>query len=196
MPPIAASKPPLSAFVISYNRAETIGTCLRALAFADEIIVVDKSSTDGTLDIAKPLADRVIRVPWSPTVEETRGFAAAQCTHDWILFLDDDECLSFEAGEFITKEMIDPRADIYALPQRHYILGEHNEEAWYWPEHQIRFFRRGSIKFTNTVHDGTKILSDCSGDEGSQIVVVPNCGLSAAIKAVLSCRPPAQRPVM
>src|ERR1700677_3077727 len=36
----------VSAFVISYNRAAIIGTCLRALRFADEVIVVDKSSTD------------------------------------------------------------------------------------------------------------------------------------------------------
>ena len=42
----------LSAVVISYNRAAIIGTCLRALGFADEVIVVDKSSTDATPEIA------------------------------------------------------------------------------------------------------------------------------------------------
>jgi len=62
----------LSAVVVSYNRALLIGTCVRALGFADEVIVVDKSSTDGTAEIAAKYADRVITVPWSPTVEETR----------------------------------------------------------------------------------------------------------------------------
>jgi glycosyltransferase involved in cell wall biosynthesis len=150
----------LSAFVVCYNNPETIGTCLRALAFADEIVVVDKSSTDATPDIARPLADRLLTVPWSPVVEETRTFAAAQCSHDWILFLDDDECLSPEAVAFIDAELHAPRADIYGLPLRHYILGEHDERAYYWPEHQIRHCRRDAVEFTSTVHGGTKLLSD------------------------------------
>ncbi len=145
----------ISAVVISYNRADLIGTCLRALSFADELIVVDKSSTDGTADMAAPLADRVISVPWSPTVEESRAFAVETCAHEWILCLDDDECLSLAAVRFIEEELRAPRADIYALPQRHYILGIHSEEAYYWPEHQPRLFRRGAVELRPTVHGGT-----------------------------------------
>lgn len=156
----AQERLPVSAVVVSYNRADVIGTCLRALAFADEVIVVDKSSTDGTARIAAALADRVIVVPWSPTVEETRAFAVAACSHGWIVCLDDDECLSLEAVRFIEAELAAPRADIYALPQRHYILGVHDERAYYWPEHQIRFFRRDAVAFRNTVHGGTVMLSD------------------------------------
>jgi glycosyltransferase involved in cell wall biosynthesis len=150
----------LSAVVVSYNRASLIGTCLRALGFADEVILVDKSSTDDTLAIATRHADRVITVPWSPTVEETRAFAVAQCTHDWILCLDDDECLSPEAIRFIRAELEAPRADIYGLLQRHYILGTHDEAAYYWPEHQIRLFRRAAVSFGGTVHGGTELHSD------------------------------------
>ena len=119
----------LSALVIAYNRAPIIGTCVRALGFADELIVVDKSSTDGTGAIAAQYADLVITVPWSPTVEETRAFAVAQCTHDWIVCLDDDECLNIEAIRFIQAELAAPRADVYGLLQRHYILGTHDEAA-------------------------------------------------------------------
>jgi hypothetical protein len=150
----------LSAFVVAYNREETIGTCLRALAFADEVIVIDKGSTDATVTIAAGLADRVIGVPWTPTVEETRAFAAEQCSHDWVLFLDDDECLSPEAVRFLDAELTAPRADIYRLAQRHYIMGRHDERAYYWPEYQTRCFRRGALAFTDTVHDGTRLLSD------------------------------------
>jgi hypothetical protein len=130
------------------------------LGFADEIIVVDKSSTDGTREIGARHADRVIVVPWSPTVEETRTFAVAQCAHDWILCLDDDECLSTEAIRFIQSELHAPRADIYGLLMRHYILGAHDEAAYYWPEHQIRLFRRGAVGFSGTVHAGMVLQSD------------------------------------
>jgi hypothetical protein len=155
-----SNRPPVSAFVVAYNREYVIGTCLRALAFADEVIVVDKGSTDNTTAIAESLADRVIRVPWTPTVEPTRDFALSLCTHDWILFLDDDECLSPEAIRFIDAELASPRADIYKLAQRHYIMGLHDERAYYWPEHQMRLFRRGAVTFTDTVHDGSLLLSD------------------------------------
>jgi hypothetical protein len=150
----------LSAVVVAYNRASLIATCLRGLGFADEVIVIDKSSTDETREIAAPYADRVITVPWSPTVEETRAFAVAQCTHDWIICLDDDECLSIEAIRFIQAELAAPRADVYGLLQRHYILGTHDEAAYYWPEHQIRMFRRGAVTFNGTVHDGIEVHSD------------------------------------
>ncbi|WP_184529825.1 glycosyltransferase [Variovorax sp. Sphag1AA] len=148
-------RPPLSAVVISYNRVDTIRACLTALAFADELIVVDKSSDDGTAAIASEIADKVYVAPWSPVVEETRAFAIARCTHDWILCLDDDECLSVEAIRFIQQELDAPRADTYFLPQRHYICGVHDEAAYYWPDEQARFFRRGAVDFQPTVHGGT-----------------------------------------
>ena len=150
----------ISAFVVTYNRAAMLPTCLRGIGFADEVIVVDKSSTDDTPAVATGLADRVLIVPWTPTVEETRAYALAQCAHDWIVFLDDDECLSAEASQFLDNELQEPRADIYALPLRHYILGEHDERAYYWPEHHVRCFRRGAVEFGPTVHAGMTMKSD------------------------------------
>jgi GT2 family glycosyltransferase len=149
-----APRQKLSVFVVSYNRAPTLRTCLMALGFADEVIVVDKSSTDDSPAVAASLADRVISVPWSPTVEETREFALSQCSHPWVLCLDDDECLSPEAIQFIEAELRAPRADIYFLPLRHYILGRHDERAYYWPETHPRLFRRGCVSFLPTVHAG------------------------------------------
>jgi hypothetical protein len=144
----------ISAFVICFNRADVLATCLRALRFADELIVVDKSSTDGSNAIAQAIADRVVVVPWTPTVEETRSLALSLCQHDWILFMDDDECLSASAGRRIRAELEDPRAAIYEFALRHYILGCHDERAYYWPEHHVRLFRRGAVSFQATIHAG------------------------------------------
>lgn len=157
---MAADRARLSAFVISYNRATLIGSCLRALRFADELIVVDKSSTDDTASIAARLADRVITVPWTPTADDTRGFAMSQCSHDWILFADDDEIFSREAVAFIESELREQRADIYEFARREYILGMHDPNAYYWPEHQIRLFRRGAIQFCPTIHVCMAACSD------------------------------------
>jgi glycosyltransferase involved in cell wall biosynthesis len=147
-------RPKISAFVIAYNRAGILGTCLRALSFADELIVVDKSSTDGSLAIAETYATAVVTVPWTPTVEETRTLALSLCRHEWILFMDDDECLSPEACRLVLAELEHPTAEIYEFPLRHYILGQHFEGAYYWPEHHVRMFRRGAVTFSRTVHAG------------------------------------------
>jgi O-antigen biosynthesis protein len=144
----------ISAFVICFNRADVLATCLRALRFADELIVIDKSSTDGSHAIAQDIADRVMVVPWTPTVEETRALALSLCQHDWILFMDDDECLSAGAGRRIRAELENPRAAIYEFALRHYILGCHDERAYYWPEHHVRLFRRGAVSFRDTIHAG------------------------------------------
>jgi glycosyltransferase involved in cell wall biosynthesis len=150
----------ISGFVVAYNRAALLGTCLRSLRFVDELIVIDKSSTDDTPRIARRHADRVITVPFSPTVEETRSLALAECRHDWIVFLDDDEMLSPAAIEFLRAPRASEAADIVSLPLRHHILGRFDERAYYWPEHHVRFFRRGAVEFGPTVHGGIQLLSD------------------------------------
>ena len=147
-------RPSISAFVICYNRADTLATCLRGLSFVDELIVIDKSSTDETPSIARRFTDRVLTVDWSPTVEETRAYASSLCRHDWVLFLDDDECLEPGSGPTIRAELAAPRGSIYEFPLRHYILGRHDERAYYWPEHHVRLFRRGAVTFGTTVHAG------------------------------------------
>jgi glycosyltransferase involved in cell wall biosynthesis len=150
----------LSAFVITYNRASLLETCLRAASFVDELIVVDKSSTDGSALVAARYADRVEQVPWSPTVEETRAFALSLCRHDRILSLDDDEILSPEAGPYLRRVLPLSNADIHAIPYRHYILGVHDERAYYWPDVRYCLFRKGAVRFIPTVHGGTVLKSD------------------------------------
>ena len=151
--------PKVSAFVISYNREEIIRTCLASLSFVDELILVDKSSTDRTVEFSRDLVDRIHIVPWSPTVEETRSHAATLCSHDWILFLDDDECLNPAAIDFLRRELLSPSADAYYIPRKEHILGLHSPDAYYWPEHHLRCFKRGTVEFLDVVHAGIKVNS-------------------------------------
>lgn len=156
----ARMTPKISGFVVAYNRENLIETCLRGARFVDQLIVVDKSSTDATAAIAERIADTVIRVPWSPTVEETRALALSHCVHDWVLFLDDDEMLSHEAVRFLHGRHFDRARDVHYLPRKDYILGRFDPRAYYWPEHHVRFFRRGAVAFGPTVHGGVAVLTD------------------------------------
>jgi glycosyltransferase involved in cell wall biosynthesis len=163
-----------------------VATCLRAVRFADELIVVDKSSTDGSRSIASAHADHVVVVPWTPTVEETRTLALSLCRHEWILFMDDDECLTAAAEQHIRAELLNPKAEIYEFALRHYILGRHDERAYYWPEHHVRLFRRGAITFGGMVHAGIKRHSShvaCfPADEGVSIHHFSNANVAGWIE--------------
>jgi glycosyltransferase involved in cell wall biosynthesis len=150
---MGANTPRISGFVITYNSGEILKTCLRSLRFVDELIVVDKSSTDKTPSVAAAYADKVISVPWSPLPTETRFVAYEACSHDFILYLDHDECLSVEGIHWVRENAGSHPAGVFRFPKREYILGRHDEDAYYWPSYNIRAFRRGSAEFVSTLHE-------------------------------------------
>lgn len=142
----------ISGFVIAYNGGDILKTCLRSLRFVDELIVVDKSSTDGTPAVAARYADKVITVPWSPIPTETRFVALDACSHDFILFLDQDECLNVEGIRWLKQNAASHPGKVFRFPKREYILGVHDESAYYYPMFNVRAFRRGFAKFVRTLH--------------------------------------------
>jgi glycosyltransferase involved in cell wall biosynthesis len=153
--------PTISAFVIAYNRAELLRACLRRVRFVDELIVVDKSSTDETPEVARELADRYELVPWSPVVEDTRAYAQSLCTGDWIICLDDDEVLSPTAPEGIAEVIARcPEADVFYIPIRHYILGRFDPRA-YPEELRPALYRRGMIEYPTAVHASAVVDQAC-----------------------------------
>ena len=50
----------LSVLVPTKNERANIADCLASVRWADEVVVVDSGSTDGTLDVARSVADRVL----------------------------------------------------------------------------------------------------------------------------------------
>src|SRR5258705_12119331 len=84
--------PPLTVTIITLNEAAHIGAAVESASFADEILVVDSGSTDGTTDVAGAKGARVLTRAWSGYVDQ-KNFAAEQASHDWIFSLDADERL-------------------------------------------------------------------------------------------------------
>src|SRR5690606_32499458 len=89
IPPV----PKLSVTLICRDEARHLEAALESVRWADEIIVVDSGSTDGTVDIARRFTDKVIVRDW-PGYAAQKEFAASQATHDWILSIDADERVS------------------------------------------------------------------------------------------------------
>ena len=80
----------LSVTIITKNEARNIEDCLKSVAWAQEIVVVDQFSTDGTADMAKGLGARVYQESWKGFARQ-KNSAVEKTTGDWILSLDADE---------------------------------------------------------------------------------------------------------
>lgn len=88
------SRPPLSAYIRTLNEARMVADVVRAaLKIADEVVIVDSGSTDGTQELAREAGARVLEHEWLGNGHQKR-LAEDHCRHDWLLDLDADEIVS------------------------------------------------------------------------------------------------------
>ncbi len=117
---------PISAVVITKNEEANLPECLAALAWADEILVVDSFSTDATVELARKLGARVVQHPFQDYAAQ-RNFAQSQATHDWVLFVDADERVSDNLRDEIRGQAASGRladANAYHFKRVHLMLGQ------------------------------------------------------------------------
>ena len=110
--------------VCTLNEAAVIERCLAAVSFADERLVLDSGSTDGTREIAARAGAVVHEQPWAGFSEQ-KNAAARLAAHDWVLSLDADEIVTEELAASIRATLAgspDP-ADGYAVDRRGDFLG-------------------------------------------------------------------------
>jgi len=82
--------PGISAIVLTKNEEANLANCLQSLAWADELLVVDSLSTDGTVAIAQAHGARVVTHAFANYAAQ-RNYAQQIAAHDWVLHIDADE---------------------------------------------------------------------------------------------------------
>jgi glycosyltransferase involved in cell wall biosynthesis len=129
--------------VICYNEADSIGRCLESLTVCDEIVVVDSNSTDATREIARRHTDRVVEQEFLG-YRDQKNFAIDLAKHDWVLCLDADEALSPELAREIQRVLAadDGRVSGFRLDRVTYFLGTWHDRGEWYPDRQLRLFRR------------------------------------------------------
>ena len=128
----------------------------RALAsinnITDEIVVVDQESSDKTAEIAKKFGAKVFSFKKVEYVELARNFAISKATNPWILILDADEEISGALGAQIQKILKNPKADYYRISRKNIIFGHWIKHTQWWPDYQIRLFKKGSVSWNEIIH--------------------------------------------
>jgi glycosyltransferase involved in cell wall biosynthesis len=138
--------PAISATIITHNESANIARAIRSLACADEILVIDSNSTDGTREIAAGLGARVIAHAFEGFAAQ-KNFSTAQAQCDWVLSLDADEELDPKAQAAVLGwKRSDPAAAGYQFARRAQYLGRWILHSGWYPDYKLRLFdrRRGS----------------------------------------------------
>lgn len=157
---MAQKKVTLTIALAVYNEASYIERCLSSVAsIADEIVVVDGTSTDATATIARNMGAHVFVTPNLPMFHINKQKALDRSHSDWILQLDADEVVDEHLREEILEIIRNPTSfDAYDVPRRNYFLGDWLRKGGQYPDRVIRLFRRGKGKFpSKSVHEQIEI---------------------------------------
>ncbi len=148
-----AKQPTVSTIVLALNEGKQIADCLKSIAWADEIIVIDNGSTDETKKIAKSLGAVIVE-------DRTRDFAhlhnigKARAKGEWLLYVDADEVVSEELQKEIKEAVRSATVSGYEIRRKNYYLGR----QWPGDEYILRLMRKDALgEWYGTLHETARV---------------------------------------
>ena len=159
-----AEKRRVTAIVPTFNEAANIVDCLRSLQWADEILVVDSFSTDGTAGLARKLGARVIEHEYGNSAAQ-KNWTIPQAAHEYIFLVDADERCTPELAAEVRALLASggPLMDGYWIYRRNFFLGKEIRHSGWNTDKVIRLFRRGLRYQELTVHAEVDVPSGKTG---------------------------------
>ena len=144
----------LSVIVITKNEAHNIGACLQSVIFADQLVVLDSGSRDGTLEIARTIGAEVSEnYDWQGFgIQKNRALAMARC--DWVLSIDADERVTPALHAEIMATIHAPAFEAYSFPRLSSYCGQYIRYSGWHPDRVTRLFKRHCAQFScELVHE-------------------------------------------
>lgn len=133
---------PLSVVIITFNEEANIARCLEAArAIADELLVIDSFSTDGTVAICQKLGARVLQHVFEGYVEQ-KNYATSQARHEHVLQLDADEVLTDELRQSIQQAKTSWQGAGYTLARLTNYCGSWVRYGGWYPDRKLRLYDR------------------------------------------------------
>lgn len=149
---------PLSVAIITLNAATQLADCLASAAFADDIVIIDSGSTDGTPALAQAHGARVVHCDWRGFGPQ-KQFAVDSAQHDWVLCLDADERVSPELRGSIENALRAPSTAAFRFARCNRFLGRYLKHGEGYPDWSLRLFDRRQARWSDdAVHE--KVIAD------------------------------------
>jgi glycosyltransferase involved in cell wall biosynthesis len=147
------SRRSFSVVIIAKNAATQLAACLDSASFADEIVVVDSGSSDGTAELAASRGARVLQKEWLGYGPQ-KQFAVDAAAHDWVLCLDADERVSEPLRTSILAALAAPAAQAYAMARCNRFMGRWLRHGEGYPDWSLRLFDRRHARWSDDpVHE-------------------------------------------
>ena len=144
---------PVTVVIPTLNEGWQIADCVRQLAWAAEVIVVDGGSTDDTAAAARGTGATVLEARGvSIAAQRNAGIAAA--SHEWVFALDADERVSAPLAAEIDAVVRAPAHQTYAVKRRNVLHGRVATRGHWGRDWVVRLFRRGRRFEDKLVHEG------------------------------------------
>lgn len=160
----------ISVSIVTWNEEKNIERALKSVqSFADEVVVVDMSTdvNDRTATIAKKLKAKVYEYKYTGLVEPARNFSISKTTGEWVLVLDADEEIPHSLANKL-KGLVNSEASFYEIPRKNIVFGKVLLHSRWWPDYQIRFFKKGSVKWSDKIHEPPQTTGAGSKLEASE----------------------------
>ncbi len=143
----------ISVIVNTRNEGKNLARCLGGVyESVDEIVIVDMESTDDTKKIAKQFNAKIYDHKHLGYVEPARNFALSKATGEWILLLDADEIISAQLFAKLKNLAESGPYDFIRIPRKKIIFDKWIKHTGWWPDYQIRFFKRGVVEWGDEIH--------------------------------------------
>ncbi|MCP4807550.1 MAG: glycosyltransferase family 2 protein [Proteobacteria bacterium] len=146
--------PRITVVILSLNEADRIEQAIRSARFADEVLVLDAGSSDGTVWKAAE-ADRVVETDWPGFVAQ-RNRALDEATGDWVFFLDADERID-EAMARSIRACVEGVHAGYRAPRHHTWLGTPIHHGSFGPDAPVRLVEKGARCVGEGVHETLEV---------------------------------------
>jgi len=141
---------PVSVLIPVKNEKTNIAECILSVSWADEVVVVDTASSDGTAELAASLGARVVQFEYRLGGLKKKNWTLQNYPfrNDWILILDADERITPALAAEIHSVVRNPGDCAgYYVNRKFYFLGTWIRHAGYFPSWNLRLFRKGQGQY-------------------------------------------------
>lgn len=151
----------IGAVFIVYNQSNLLNDSLEKLSKSGfNLHVADLGSTEDISAVCKKWDASYAKLPYATVVETVRSTVFESLNDDYLLYLDADESVG---DDLITKLKIlaEEGVDFVKIPRANYIFNSWVKASRWWPDYQVRFFKRGMVTFPTTLH--SEVLTSGTG---------------------------------
>lgn len=140
--------PTISAVFIVKDEEAVLASALESVRWADQVVVYDTGSTDGTVQIARGLADTVVEGHWDADFGAARNRAIEHATGEWVLVLDADEVFVGDPVN-VRRRLADPESCLWTVV----IESEVGDSGASTSIASVRLFRRADFHYAGALHE-------------------------------------------